>query len=78
MAKISGLNKRERELAERIAGGTIGKGKLNDQTVLAVGFVIERRNNPAVGLQKYLDTTSADDVRATLEDLPGAKSGEAK
>lgn len=77
MAKISGLSKRERALAERIGNGRIGKAALSDMAVLGIGFVIARRTDPTIALQKYLDTTSADDVRATLEDLPGRKSSDA-
>ena len=74
MAKISGLTKRERALAERIGGGKIGKAALSDDAVLGIGFVIARRTQPTIGLREYLRDTSADDVRATLDDLPGRKS----
>lgn len=74
MAKLSGLTKKERALAERIGGGTIGKGKLSDKMALAVGFVIERRSNPTVGLRAYESSHTADDVRASLEDQPTPRS----
>lgn len=76
MAKISGLSKRERALAERIGNGKIGKSALSDRAVLGIGFVIARRTDPTLGLHKYLGAASADDVRATLEDLPGRKSAD--
>lgn len=75
MPKVSGMNARERKLAERIAGSKIGTGKLSDRQALAVGFVIERRKDPTVPLVRYLASASADDVRAALEDQPPKGGG---
>lgn len=76
MAKISGLTKSERKLAQRIGNGSIRKGQgMSDALALGVGFVIARRTEPTLGLKAYLDGHTADEVRDMLEDYPRRSSG---
>ena len=75
MAKISGLSKRERELAERIGNSKIRKGQgMSDRLAIGVGFVIARRTEPTIGLRAYELGHTADEVRESLEDYPRRKS----
>lgn len=74
--KLSGLSKRERALAERAGGGRrFGKGALSDRQVLGVGFVVARRTRALTLLDYEREGHTADEVRETIEDLPGRTSG---
>lgn len=76
MAKISGLTKRERALAERVGGGKrFGKAALTDDQVLGIGFVMARRSRPMTLLDYTLEGHTAAEVRSTIEDLPGRSRG---
>lgn len=63
--QLSSLTKRERRLAERVAGGPLAD--LSDDVVLAVGFVVARRKEPTLPLITYLRKHKADEVLDELE-----------
>ena len=75
--KLSSLTKRERNLAERIAGGPVER--LDEPALLGVGFVLARRKDPTVPLIRYQATHDADAVRDRIDDKPKPKtSGKSK
>lgn len=76
MPKLSGLTKRERALAERAGGKKIGRAALSDAQVLGVGFVLTRRTRHVSLLDYTLEGHTADEVRESIEDLPGRSSGD--